>query len=268
MLSTAFLIDRIGALYSLAAQIPKQKFEEEFCRQICEDFSLAYCSWWCREDNDQERLLAEKAAAPGYNELQCEVNLDKGITHRLIFGTYKASFSMEHSVWQALAEGMVTARRNALALAKNTLSEAPPDTGVAWLDTKGKLRRSCTVFRKHIQSQWPSWDGCDLPFSIPAAPANGFVWQNLYIRILRLDDGLRLAVHRDRRASDPHSLTPRELEVALCVTKGYSFKQVGRELNISPSTAASHLYKVYDKIGVRGRPALLEWLSARQNSVA
>lgn len=268
MLSTAFLIDRIGALYSLAAQTPKQRFEEEFCRQVCEDFSLAYCAWWYRDRPGAERLLAKKAAAPGCEEQQCTVTLDNKASHRLIFGTHKTSFVMEPTVWQALAEGMVAARRNALALVESKLAEAPADTGVAWLDTDGKLHRSCSVFRKHIQSQWPSWDGCSLPFSIPAAPAKGFVWQKLYIRILRLDDGVRLAVHRDRRASNAHPLSPRELEVAHCVAKGYSFKQVGRELDISPSTAASHLYKAYDKIGVRGRSALVDWLSTRQDSVA
>ncbi len=268
MLSTAFLIDRIGALYSLASQIPKQKFEEEFCRQVCEDFSLAYCSWWYREGCTDEHLLAEKAVAPANEEQQYSVSQENNVAHRLVFGTHKTSFSMERAVWQALAEGMVAARRNALALIQSKLAETPPDTGVAWLDIDGNLHRSCSVFRNHIQSIRPAWDGRALPFCIPDAPSNGFVWQNLYIRILRLDDGIRLAIHRDRRANSAHPLTPRELEVVYCVTKGYSFKQVGRELNISPSTAASHLYKVYDKIGVRGRPALVEWLSTRQDCVA
>ncbi len=265
MLSTVFLIDRLNALYSLAASVPQHKYEEEFCRQVCEDFSLAYCQWWLGEPEGGERCLAKHAVAPGSAEESYLLeDADEG-GQRLVFGWRKSSFDMPQEAWRALAQGMVAAKKNARMLSESRLLSVPADTGVAWLDATGRLSRSCDAFDGHILSQWPSWDKRSLPFQIPEAPVEGFVWQGLFIRVLRFDDGIRLAAHRDRRSS---VLTAREMEVARCVAKGCSFKEVGAALGISPSTASTHLYKVYDKIGVRGRSALVQWLQQHESGAA
>ncbi len=265
MLSTVFLIDRLNALYSLAANLPRHKYEEEFCRQVSEDFSLAYCQWLAIDASGKMHCVAEQAIAPGLAERSYQLEDGDGIVQRLVFGLRKDSYAMPDEAWQALAQGMVTTKKNVLLLSESRLASAPPDTGVAWVDDSGKLSRSCAAFDAHIHAQWPSWDGASLPFSIPAAPADGFVWQGLYIRVLRFDDGIRLAAHRDRRSN---LLTAREMEVARCVAKGCSFKEVGAALGMSPSTASTHLYKVYDKIGVRGRAALVQWLGRHESGAA
>ena len=265
MLSTLFLIDRLNSLYSLAAYLPRHKYEEEFCRQVSEDFSLAYCQWLTTNASGEAHLLAERAIAPSHSERSYQLEDADGVVQHLVFGMHKGSYTMPDEAWHALAQGMITTKKNALLLSENRLASAPADTGVAWVDDCGKLSRSCAAFNAHIHSQRPSWDGTSLPFSIPAAHAEGFIWQGLYIRVLQFDDGIRLAVHRDRRSN---LLTPREMEVACCVAKGFSFKEVGTALDMSPSTASPHIYKVYDKIGVRGRAALVQWLERHQSGAA
>lgn len=266
MLATLFIVDRLNALYALAGQLPHHKYEEEFCRQVSEDFSLAYCQWWhCEGAGADEGLVAQFGLAPARDTLVFDLGDEGAASERIVFGRQSSSFAMPAEAWQALAHGMHAAKKNALRLSANRLASAPADTGVAWLESSGKLVRCCAAFSAHINAVLPSWKPSSLPFSLPAEPADGMVWQGLYIRILRLDDGIRLAVHRDRRASP---LTDREMEVVRCIASGCSFKEVGRRLDISPSTASTHLYKAYDKLGLRGRAALVQWYRGRESGVA
>jgi DNA-binding CsgD family transcriptional regulator len=54
-----------------------------------------------------------------------------------------------------------------------------------------------------------------------------------------------------------YRLTPREWDVLRLVLQGESTKRIGALLGISTHTVRDHLGKVYEKVGVRGRTALL-----------
>lgn len=54
-----------------------------------------------------------------------------------------------------------------------------------------------------------------------------------------------------------YGLSPREREVAAMVARGYSSKEIARRLRISPYTVQDHLDHAAEKVGVRGRRALL-----------
>jgi len=45
-------------------------------------------------------------------------------------------------------------------------------------------------------------------------------------------------------------LTPRELEIALAMSRGEGMPAVAGRLSISPKTVATHKYRIYEKIGV------------------
>jgi len=64
---------------------------------------------------------------------------------------------------------------------------------------------------------------------------------------------------RDLRAVCHHmnSLTSREREVVLAVAEGLSNKDIGRRLNLSKGTVKVHLHKIYSKLGVKNRTALV-----------
>lgn len=49
------------------------------------------------------------------------------------------------------------------------------------------------------------------------------------------------------------SLTPREQEILVMVSDGFTMQQVGTRLGISPRTVETHVAKLYRKLGVRTR---------------
>jgi two-component system, NarL family, nitrate/nitrite response regulator NarL len=58
----------------------------------------------------------------------------------------------------------------------------------------------------------------------------------------------------ERRA---HHLSPRELEVLTLAAAGLSSPEVGRRLYIEASTVKTHLQRIYDKLGVSDRTAMV-----------
>jgi len=53
------------------------------------------------------------------------------------------------------------------------------------------------------------------------------------------------------------SLSPRECEIARLVCKGLPNKTIGSVLDISQWTVATHLKRIYTKLGVRSRAAMV-----------
>ncbi|MFC0062992.1 AAA family ATPase [Umezawaea endophytica] len=55
---------------------------------------------------------------------------------------------------------------------------------------------------------------------------------------------------------DAGTLTPQELQVAQLAAVGYSNREIGERLHLSPRTVGSHLYRVFPKLGVTSRGQL------------
>jgi HD-GYP domain-containing protein (c-di-GMP phosphodiesterase class II) len=62
-----------------------------------------------------------------------------------------------------------------------------------------------------------------------------------------------LGANPKRTPGVPSTLTERELEVLALVAKGFTNKEIGRALDISPKTAGRHLEHVFEKLGVTTR---------------
>ena len=58
----------------------------------------------------------------------------------------------------------------------------------------------------------------------------------------------------DRRGH--HLLTPQQLEIARLAAAGLSNKQIAERLFLSSRTVASHLYRMFPKLGITSRVAL------------
>ena len=56
-----------------------------------------------------------------------------------------------------------------------------------------------------------------------------------------------------RREAPTHLLSPRETEVLRLLAQGQSIEHVARTLTMAPSTAKTHVGKIYDKLGVHNR---------------
>jgi two-component system, NarL family, nitrate/nitrite response regulator NarL len=72
--------------------------------------------------------------------------------------------------------------------------------------------------------------------------------------------------------SQPHDeggpLSPRELAIARLIAQGMPNKCIGEILEISPWTVATHLRRMFAKLGVNSRAALIARLSANGVQVA
>ena len=67
------------------------------------------------------------------------------------------------------------------------------------------------------------------------------------------------------RRDDSVSLTAREEEILVMLTKGYSNKEIADRLNLSIETVRSHLKNIYEKMHVRSRAeAVAHYMSKRQ----
>ena len=64
----------------------------------------------------------------------------------------------------------------------------------------------------------------------------------------------------------PFSLTHREGEIAVLVTRGLTNRQIAVELSISEHTAATHVRRIFKKLGLHSRAELASWVSDQQSS--
>lgn len=67
----------------------------------------------------------------------------------------------------------------------------------------------------------------------------------------------------DRGSRAPHGLTGHELQIARLAAAGLSNKEIGERLFMSHRTVASHLYKMFPKLGITSRAALGQVLPPR-----
>ena len=68
------------------------------------------------------------------------------------------------------------------------------------------------------------------------------------------------------RPADPEldQLTPRERDVLRYIARGYAYKQVARQLHISPKTVESHVSAVLRKLQLSSRYELTRWATDRR----
>jgi DNA-binding CsgD family transcriptional regulator len=101
------------------------------------------------------------------------------------------------------------------------------------------------------------------------------------VRYLTIRCAARSAVEAERvwepdllRTSPPGwpALSPRELEIAHMVAKGYANKNIASILEISSWTVSSHLRRIFSKLGVTSRAAMVAQLlddgSSREPTVS
>ena len=81
-----------------------------------------------------------------------------------------------------------------------------------------------------------------------------------------LDAFASLAPAADRQTFDPEldQLTPREREVLRLIARGYTYKEIARELFISGKTVESHVSSVLRKLQLSTRHQLTRWAAERR----
>jgi DNA-binding NarL/FixJ family response regulator len=69
-------------------------------------------------------------------------------------------------------------------------------------------------------------------------------------------DGVRLLLVQRSSGEEP-KLSPRELEIGHLVSQGFSNKMIAATLEISPMTVSTHVRRIFEKLGVRTRTAMV-----------
>ena len=68
-----------------------------------------------------------------------------------------------------------------------------------------------------------------------------------------------------RAKSQLDDLTLREKQVIEGICQGNTFKQIAKNLSLSPSTVSNHLYRIYLKLGIHSRNQLIALASSENN---
>ncbi len=126
----------------------------------------------------------------------------------------------------------------------------------AIVDRHGVYHEAEPGFLDLIDEEFSNYSTQILPFDIPA-PGVKQLLNGLCVSASQLGDLYRIAL---RQSTPLDHLTVREREVVDGVTKGLSFKQIGRLLSLSPSTVSNHLYRVYQKLNISNRSELAEMI--------
>ena len=69
---------------------------------------------------------------------------------------------------------------------------------------------------------------------------------------------------RDDRGPELDALTPREREVLRLIARGYTYREIGRQLFISVKTVETHVSAVLRKLQLSNRHQLTRWASDRR----
>jgi DNA-binding CsgD family transcriptional regulator len=133
------------------------------------------------------------------------------------------------------------------------------DYCAALCDKQGFYWEAQERFVNLLEAWFPDHRGMQLPFAITGVQAE-FVVNGLLVKTLPVG-GLTIVYLRP--ASPMDKLTQREREIVHWITRGLSFKEVARKLDVAPSTVSNHLYRIYRKLGVSSRTELAQ-LEARE----
>ncbi|MDG1732151.1 MAG: helix-turn-helix transcriptional regulator [Thalassotalea sp.] len=82
-----------------------------------------------------------------------------------------------------------------------------------------------------------------------------FIKKNLHFSLKKVGELFKVSI---RVINQLDTLTAREKEVIEGVCQGKTFKQIAKELTLSPSTVSNHLYRIYIKLGINTRSELIE----------
>ncbi|MCO7573453.1 LuxR C-terminal-related transcriptional regulator [Pseudomonas chlororaphis] len=132
----------------------------------------------------------------------------------------------------------------------------PRNLALAVCDQRGVLQCAERGFVDLLLNEWPRWNGPQLPMALDS---NGFEGKRLQIDCSAVGDLYLLAARS--RALLP-KLSPRENAVAQGFGDGKTYKEVARDLGMSPNTVRHHIRAIYSKLGVKDKARIAQLLHA------
>jgi len=195
----------------------------------------------------------------GIERILSSIHLDErsGIFTLLTLYRYDRdhSFSQEEKEVQSrLLYHLLSAAsyRQMLALSEDNI-ERTNELNTALCDAQGIYHAVDPNFLNILDAHLDSPPSQKFPFTIQAGD-NEFSHQSLQFYQKQLGDLFRISVRAKTRLD---SLTTREKQVVEGICQGSTFKQIARQLSLSPSTVSNHLYRIYLKLGINTRSELV-----------
>ena len=203
-------------------------------------------------------------ATYGIGELMCVVHIDPDTHLSDHLALYRAPdaarFTEDDS--QLLNNIMlhlvaaVSANQIRTLVAMREKLTSPRNLALAVCDRRGTLHCAERGFVDLLLSEWPQWSGPQLP--VPMGNA-GFEGKHLQVEASAVGDLFLLAA---RNRSVLPQLSPRENDVAQCFGEGKTYKEVARDLGMSPNTVRHHIRAIYSKLGVKDKARIAQLLHA------
>ncbi|BCX80736.1 hypothetical protein MIT9_P0312 [Methylomarinovum caldicuralii] len=159
---------------------------------------------------------------------------------------------------QALTPHLLTAYRLKLfqaLLAEETCNDHQSVTAV--MDRQGVIHHASLSLAPFLREAWPGWRGPCVPEAVLQAVAGGrksFFVDHLFFDASTLPNDLIFL--RGRRMNHLDVLSVSESRVAFLLSQGWTYKEVGRDLGISPSTVTNHVNHIYRKLDIHSKSEL------------
>jgi len=142
--------------------------------------------------------------------------------------------------------------RQLLALNENTVA-SKKELSCALCDNQGIYHAVEASFLNIVEQHQHFNKQQAFPMSLFAGNSQTS-FDNLHFIKEKFGDLYRISVRMKNPADD---LSAREKQVVAGICQGSTFKQIAKELNLSPSTVSNHLYRIYDKLNIHSRSELV-----------
>ncbi|RDL45663.1 helix-turn-helix transcriptional regulator [Marinomonas piezotolerans] len=126
---------------------------------------------------------------------------------------------------------------------------------LATCNSNGLLLSAEPALAELLQLEFPDWYGPRLPFKPTPEGIHG---KHLVVEVYPRGDQFLLAL---RPVCAIEQLSSREQEVALLFGRGSTYKEIARELGVSPNTIRYHLRSIYLKLGTSNKADLIRLLA-------
>lgn len=166
---------------------------------------------------------------------------------------------------EILVPHMIEAMRiNLFSHIRNTLDQH--SSALAYCDSAGTIYETTPRFPELVREAWPDWSGPRIPLSINALEGEDVIrWatHGLKFEATACRDLYLISVAREDVLD---RLSRRQLQVAEMLVKGKRYKDISRELGISPSTVTNHVNQIHARLEIDGREALIRLFDRGRNA--
>ena len=151
-----------------------------------------------------------------------------------------------------------------LSLRQTGIEEASTEqTTRAIARQDGQLYYAGSGFNALLRQEWPDWKGIKLPDKLLNAinkPGGTAVFSGIASCVSATCVG-QLLFLRASACSALTPLSPRELSVAMHYGQGRSYKEIAKDLSISPATVRNFIQRIFTKLNITDKAELATMMS-------